>query len=36
MKRAFAPWIATLLVLLLSHAAQAAPSTVVLVVEGMT
>jgi hypothetical protein len=36
MKRAVVPWIAILLVLLLSNAAQTAPSTVVLAVEGMT
>jgi len=30
------PWIATILVLLLAHAALGAPSIVVLTVEGMT
>ena len=30
------PWMAPILVLLLAHAALAAPSTVVLAVEGMT
>lgn len=30
------PWIAAIVVLLLAHAAVAAPSTVVLAVEGMT
>lgn len=30
------PWMAAIVVLLLAHAAVAAPSTVVLAVEGMT
>ncbi len=36
MRRATAPWIATIVVLLLAQAAPAASSTVVLAVEGMT
>ncbi len=36
MRRGIAPWIATILVLLLAHVAPAASSTVVLAVEGMT
>ncbi len=36
MKRAIVLWIAALMVLSLAHAAMAAPSTVVLAVEGMT
>jgi len=36
MRRGIALWISTILALLLAHAALAAPSTVVLAVEGMT
>jgi mercuric transport protein len=36
MRGGIAPWIATILALLLAHAALGAPSTVVLAVEGMT
>jgi len=36
MRRGIAPWLATILALLLAHAALGAPSIVVLTVEGMT
>ena len=36
MRRTTAPWVAAILVLLLAHVALAAPSIVVLTVEGMT
>ncbi len=36
MRRALGPWLAVLLVLFPLHAALAGPSTVILIVEGMT